>query len=330
MQAGLAGMAGLTMADTAWAGQAQVSRPPLQTPAGTGPVPDEWTQAERLPLWPRGVPGKGFAPPRRAADMPPTFLNGIAEPDLHVFRPAQSNGRAVLVIPGGAYVFVSIRNEGVDVARSLTERGFTVFVLTYRLPGEGWEHRADVPLQDAQRAMRVIRARAAQDGFNPASVLVLGFSAGGHLAASLLTGHDEVLAPPTDALDRTSARPLAGGLIYPVIAMAAPYTHALSAATLLGDRPGPTLVKRRSPAMHVNARTPPVFLVHALDDPAVPYQNSMMMAEALTKAGHPPEMHLFAEGGHGFGTGPINAPAGQWPSLFVLWAERIDAMVMEL
>lgn len=296
---------------------------PLLIPEGGGPLPRPWLEAQRVPLWPTGVPGKGFALRERRDDWPQTFLSNIAEPELRLFRSPQPNGKALLVIPGGAYNFVSIRNEGVDVARVFNAAGYHVYILVYRLPGEGWADRADVPLIDAQRAMRMIHSRAAQDGVSDPNIAVIGFSAGGHLAASLLTGFDEKLAPSLDAIDRLDARPHAAILVYPVISMMAPYTHAWSAQTLLGPAPDAALIARRSPVQHVSAQTPPVFLVHALDDDAVPYQNSLMMADALTKAGHAPEMHLFAEGKHGFGIGPANGSAGQWPVLAQKWLGRL-------
>jgi acetyl esterase/lipase len=309
---------GLGMADAREAGIA-----PLQIPFGGGPIPHEWQSAARMALWPGAAPDHVAHRVPRGADWPATFLNGVVQPDLHLFRPQRSNGRAVLVIPGGAYTFVSIRNEGTDVARVFTERGYTVFVLTYRLPGEGWARPCDVPLCDAQRAMRVIRSRAGIDGFDPESTGVVGFSAGGHLAASLLTDHAQVLQPPVDSLDTLSARPRCGILIYPVIAVDGPLSHALSAQRLLGAAPDAQAIARRSPADHVDGTTPPVFMAHALDDPAVPWQNTMKFAEALGRQGKFPEMHLFGEGGHGFGIGPANGTAGQWPKLAMQWEERL-------
>ncbi len=164
------------------------AREPLHTPPGGGELPPAWEAAERIPLWDGAPPGGPFVARKDLDRRGPTFVTGVTMPDLHVFQPAKANGRALLVMPGGAYSFVSIRNEGVGVANVFAKLGYTVFVLTYRLPGEGWTPRADVPLQDAQRAMRLIRARAARYGVDPAKVAVLGFSAGGHLAASLLTG----------------------------------------------------------------------------------------------------------------------------------------------
>ncbi|WP_298189952.1 alpha/beta hydrolase [Novosphingobium sp.] len=301
---------------------ALASRAALEIPAGGGPLPPEWTAAEAIPLWPDAPPGAPAKPPVRSTTLDPAFITGVVRPELRVFRPAQSNGRALLVIPGGAYTFISIRNEGTDVARVMTAHGYTVFVLVYRLPAEGWANRADVPLQDAQRAMRVIRAGAAGFGIDPATVAVLGFSAGGHLAASLITAAADQVYAPRDRADALDARPHSAGLIYPVIAATPPHTHPLSAQNLLGPAPTPELVTRRSPALHVNAMTPPTFLVHSFDDEAVPYQNTMLFLDALREARRPAELHLFEEGGHGFGIGPANAPAGYWPTLFAAFLDR--------
>lgn len=303
-------------------GAAPLQQPALTNPPSAGAVPPAWTDAERITLWDGDPPGGPVVPRPQSDRTEPTYVSGIAIPELHVFRPARTNGRAILAVPGGAYSFVSIGNEGVDIARVFTQAGYTVFVLTYRLPGEGWRDRSDVPLQDAQRAMRVIRARARHYGIDPNRVAALGFSAGGHLTASLLTGYDERVYAPRDAADRESARPACGGLLYPVIAMTPPLTHAQSARLLLGPDPSPALIERRSPALHVTADTPPTFLAHALDDGAVPWQNSQLFMAAMLAAKARTEAHFFEEGGHGFGIGPANAPAGKWPVLFAAWLDR--------
>ncbi|WP_414902120.1 alpha/beta hydrolase [Sphingomonas flavalba] len=278
-----------------------------------------WAAARAIPLWPAGPPGGGFVERPVPAGGAPTFIRNVARPELRVFYPARANGSSLLVMPGGAYRFVSVANEGVDVAAAMTAHGYTVFVLVYRLPGEGWANRSDVPLQDAQRAMRVIRDHAARGGLDPAAVDAVGFSAGGHLAASLATGFAEPVYPPTDAVDALDARPRGVGLIYPVISHAAGIGHAESSRMLLGDRPDAARVARRSPALRVGADTPPAFFVHALDDTAVPAENSLIMMRAMQAAGRPVEVHLFERGGHGFGTGPAGTPAGGWLDLFAAW-----------
>ena len=286
------------------------------------PMPKAWIDAEQIALWPDGPPTQGYAAKPLPANWPDIMVRNIERPLLRVFRPEKSNGRALLSIPGGAYTFVSILNEGTDIARDMTARGYTVFVLTYRLPDEGWAGRADVPLQDAQRAVRVIRAQATRYGYDPEAIAAVGFSAGGHLGATLATGFAETVYRPRDAVDALHARPAAMGLIYPVISVTAPVTHAESAMRLLGTDPAADLIARRSPALHVTAQTPPIFLAHALDDKAVPVENSLIMMRALQAAQRPLEVHLFEEGGHGFGLGPSTKPCGQWPNLFAAWLDR--------
>ncbi|MDJ0277934.1 alpha/beta hydrolase [Sphingomonas sp. 2R-10] len=303
------------------AAQAPAPRAPTDRPA----PPAAWTAAPFVPLWTGTPPGGGFRPVTVPADSPATFLRNIDRPGLRLFRPARANGASVLVVPGGAYDFLSIGNEGVDIAGRLNALGYTVYVLVYRLPGEGWANRADVPLQDAQRGLRMVRAAATRDGLDPHRVAVLGFSAGGHLAATLETDFAQRVYPARDATDRLDARPDAAALIYPVIAAAPPFTHALSAERLLGKDPAPAAVARRSPAGHVTAATPPTFLLHAMDDGAVVPDNSLTMIAALRRAGRPVEAHFVAEGGHGFGVGSPALPAGHWVEAFDRWLTRTFA-----
>nr|WP_243415060.1 alpha/beta hydrolase [Altererythrobacter segetis] len=286
----------------------------------------QWNAAATIPLWSGAAPNGGFRPQTLPAGSPPVFLRNIEQPYLRVFRPARPNGRSLLSIPGGAYTFVSIANEGVDIAREMTARGYTVLVLVYRLPGEGWAGRADVPLQDAQRAVRLIRAHSGEYGCDPAKLYAVGFSAGGHLAASLATDFAQPVYPGADKADAQSARPRAVGLIYPVISHEPGVGHAESSLRLLGESPSADLVARRSPALHVTAETPPTFLVHAMDDPAVPVDNSFIMLRALRAAKRPVEAHFFEEGGHGFGLGPPDKPVRSWIELLANWIERQEAI----
>lgn len=310
----------LSQADAAeTSGATKLSPPPLPKR-----LPEAWERAPRLPLWPQQPPGsESYSPQTLPKDWPAVFLRNVAMPDLRVFQPARPNGRALLVIPGGAYQFVSVGNEGVEVAERFTALGVTVFVLTYRLPGEGWNKRSDVPLQDAQRAVRLIRSQAARYRIDPATLAVLGFSAGGHLAATLATDHALATHAPVDAVDRLSAQPFAVGLVYPVVTMATPWTHKLSRDLLLGTKPAEAEVERRSAERHVSASTPPVFLVHALDDDAVPAENSLQLLSAMRAAKRPVEAHLLQEGGHAFGTGYPDTPSARWIDLFQSWWLRI-------
>lgn len=312
---------GLGVALLAGGARVAVSAEPPAPPALV--VPESWKNATRLPLWTGAPPGaQSVPPPQPPRDWPASYVRAVAMPQLHVFRPARPNGRAVLVMPGGAYWFVSVVNDGADLAPRLTARGYTVFVLTYRLPGEGWAARADVPLQDAQRAMRLIRSYAAEYKLDPARIAALGFSAGGHLAATLATRHHENVYAARDAADGLDARPWATGLIYPVISLRDPITHGLSRQLLLGVSPSKQQIDRRSAELHVDAATSPLFLCHALDDDAVPVENTLRMMSAMREARRPVEAHLLQEGGHAFGVGRPGTPSAQWIELFSAWLDR--------
>ena len=308
-------------AGLALSSSAAASAVPIGTAASNplGPLSPAWRAAETLPLWRDQPPETGFQSHPAPPDSPPGFFRNVDRPTLHVFRPRASNGCAILLIPGGAYTFIVGTHEGGDTAQVLTARGYTVFVLIHRLPGEGWSRRSIVPLQDAQRAMRVIRSQATRYTIDPAKVAVLGYSAGGHLAASLATGFAEDTYAARDSIDGLDARPIAAGLIYPVITLVAGLTNPQTALSLLGPAPDDPLVTRRSPDQHVDGTTPPTFLVHALDDTAVPPDNSFRMLAALRAAKVPAEAHLFERGGHGFGLGMPGTPNAQWPALFDAW-----------
>jgi acetyl esterase/lipase len=286
------------------------------------------TVDEIITLWPGGAPGMPAKPPVQRIDErskdPAHFdraVYGTVKPWLEVFRPAQPNGAAVLVIPGGGYEWIGVDKEGHEIARWLAGHGFTAFVLFYRLPGDGWAAGPDVALSDAQRAMRLIRSRAGGYGVDPAKIAVMGFSAGGHLAADLLTRFTANTYVPVDAADALSARPCAAAPIYPVVSMSLPVAHPGSRKLLIGESANPALEATHSPDRNVPADAPPCFIVHAEDDGLVPVENSLLLRAALRAKGVKVETHLFAEGGHGFG---LDRRAGEpvlaWPGLFLSWA----------
>ncbi|HWU76656.1 MAG TPA: alpha/beta hydrolase [Rhodanobacter sp.] len=289
------------------------------------PVPGS---ADRIALWPTGLPPGDKAldqPPRiveRSSDpaLPDRYITHVSEPYLVVYRPAHPNGVGLLVTPGGGYKRVVLDKEGSAMAPAFVQQGgITLFVLRYRLPGEGRADR-EAALADAQRAMRLIRRRAARWHLDPHRLGVMGFSAGGHLAARLGTGFDKLVYPATDAIDRLSARPDFELLIYPVIDMAGPDTHAGSRDRLLGASRDARLLRQYSMQYQVRPDTPPTFLVQAQDDPAVPVGNSLQFYRALLGAGVPTEMHLFAHGGHGFGVrGTHGLTTAAWPRLARDW-----------
>lgn len=284
--------------------------------------------AETIDLWPGIAPG---APPtlpletvtERAVGpgLRDRAVAGINRPRLVVFRPKKPNGAALLVMPGGGFRLIVIDKEGYEVGHALSARGFTVFVLFYRLPGDGWSTGPDVALADAQRAMRLIRWRAADYGIDPARVGAMGFSAGGHVCADLATRFAARIEAGVDEADGLSARPMLAAPIYPVISMRPPLAHAGSRQRLLGANPTPEQETTHAPDGNVTRDAPPMFLVHAEDDESVPVGNSLALHAALRAQSVPVEMHLFAAGGHGFGLRKaVGTPAGQWLELFVSWA----------
>ncbi|MFN7112556.1 MAG: alpha/beta hydrolase [Brevundimonas sp.] len=302
--------------------QALVPRHP--TPSVAPPDP-----TEIIRLWPDGAPGgEGVTVvpivPERSTD--PSFHDRYAQyttdPILTVFRPERPNGSALLLIPGGGYRWAVLDKEGYDVARVFAASGTTCFVLRYRLPADGWTAGADAPVQDAQRALRLIRSRATDYGLNPDRIGVLGASAGGHLAG-LASVRTQATYDPIDAADTASLRPNLTILMYPVATMADPYVHAGSRTHLLGDAPSVERIAAYSLEQMDWTGAAPVFLLHAMDDGAVPVENSLQLLTTLKAAGAHAEAHLFQEGGHGVRL-IQGRPAQAWPDLVRAWAARLD------
>ncbi len=286
---------------------------------------------ETVRLWPNGAPGgEGVTVtpvvPERSTD--PAYHDRYAQyttdPIMTVFRPERPNGSAMLLTPGGGYRWVVVDKEGFDVARVFAASGTTCFVLRNRLPGDGWAAGPDAPLQDVQRALRLIRARAGEYGIRPDRVALLGASAGGHLAGLASARTDEVYAP-VDAADQQGLRPDLSVLMYPVATMADPFVHAGSRQYLLGADPTPDRIDAYSLEKMDWTGAAPMFLVHAMDDASVPVENSLHLLSALKAGGVKAEAHLFQEGGHGFGVRLIQGrPAQVWPDLVRAWAARLD------
>lgn len=253
---------------------------------------------------------------------PNRMISGIRRSRLDVFRPATPNGSAVLVMPGGSYARLAIDNEGHEVARHLADHGYSAFVLTYRLPCDGWAEGADVALCDAQRAIRVIRHHAAALNLPMKKLCALGFSAGGHLCAELMIQNEAVYSP-VDAADGFSAKPDLAALIYPATTMQTPYRHDGVRNNLLGPNANAACEIARSPYLHVQPDNPPTFIVHAEDDPSVPVENALLLRSSLRSVGVNCETHLFPEGGHGFGIGFAPGRSVEpWPKLLVGWLSR--------
>jgi acetyl esterase/lipase len=249
---------------------------------------------------------------------------GISRPRMAVFRPDRPNGAAVLLTPGGGYKWVVVDKEGYEMARWLAARGFTAFVLFYRLPGEGWASGPDTPLADAQRAMRLIRHRAKDFAIDPERVAAMGFSAGGHVCASLSTRFAASVYAPVDAADKLTAKPHHAAPLYPVISMDQAIAHPGSRALLLGPNSSAAMDVLYSPDRTVPADAPPHFLLHAEDDDVVPFANTVRLHEALKAQKIPVELHLFANGGHGFGLRKaVGKPVELWPELWRNWARAV-------
>jgi acetyl esterase/lipase len=286
---------------------------------------------ETIDLWPNGAPGMPATAlvetvNERSTDAQLTdrAVYGITRPRMAVFRPSHPNGAAVLITPGGGYKWVVVDKEGYEMGRWLAARGFTVFVLFYRLPNECWAAGPNVVLQDTQRAMRLIRYRASDYGVNPERVAAMGFSAGGHACADLGARFAAAVYAPTDKADTLSARPFAAAPIYPVISMFAPNAHAGSRTNLIGATPSPEAQHTHSPHLNVPDNAPPHFILHAEDDDVVPVENALLLRAALRAQKIPVETHLFTHGGHGFGLRKaIGKPVEIWPQLFVDWARTI-------
>jgi acetyl esterase/lipase len=264
--------------------------------AANGPAP--------MLLWPKGAPG----------------ALGVADedkPSITVYLPAANPTKtAVVIAPGGGYQHLSMVREGSDVAAWLNSHGIAAIQLRYRI---GPKYHNPIELDDAQRAIRMVRAHAAEYGIAADHIGMWGFSAGGHLTATAGTHFDAGNAAAVDAIERESSRPDFLILAYPVITMEAPYVHTGSRMYLLGDAPAQADVDAMSAELHVTAQTPPTFLFSTTDDRTVPIMNSVMFYEALVKAGVPVEMHVFQHGGHGSGLAPANPQLSPWTEMLIKW-----------
>jgi acetyl esterase/lipase len=255
-------------------------------------------------LWEAAAPGaQGDA----AADIPTlTYYAAYG----------RTSGTAVIVAPGGGYGNLAMNHEGRQVANWYNAQGVAAFVLKYRL---GPTYRHPIELGDAQRAVRMVRARAAEFGVQPDRIGIMGFSAGGHLASTVATHFDAGSPTATDPIDRVSSRPDFVVLAYPVVVSAAPYAHQGSFRNLLGESPDPALLENLSNDRQVTKDTPPTFLFHTNADTTVPAENSVMFYLALRKAGVPAELHIFQPGAHGVGLAMNDPVLDAWPPLLSTW-----------
>lgn len=257
-------------------------------------------QEKPMLLYPDGVPNAKPTPKTYVEKTDKDWITKVSIPTITPYFPAKgtANGAAIVIFPGGSYAGLASAHEGRAIGEAFASFGVTAFVVKYRLPSDSiMVNKTIGPLQDAQQAVITVRRNAAKWGINPNKIGIIGFSAGGHLASTEGTHFDKVLV---DDKDNTSARPDFMMLIYPVISFG-PMAHVGSRENLVGKSPSEGIINLYSNEKQVTANTPPTFLIHAQDDDVVPVENSLLFYEACLKAKVKAEMHLFEEGGHGFG-----------------------------
>ena len=263
------------------------------------------------PLWPRAAP---VALGDKDADIP-TLTPFLPQAD-------KATGAAVVICPGGGYGGLAISYEGMDVGAWMAQRGVAGFVLKYRVA----PYKHPVPLEDAQRALRTVRACAMQWNIDPRRIGIMGFSAGGHLASTAATHFDDGNPKADDPIDRAGCRPDFCILAYPVITLKPPYAHMGSRYNLLGKDADEKLVESLCNDEQVTDKTPPTFLFHTGDDNAVPVQNSVLFFEALRKAKVPAELHIYEHGRHGVGLAPNIPELSSWPDQLEAWMKTLGLM----
>jgi len=276
----------------------------------------------KLKVWPNGAPdSNGMTLPEETFEG--RSVRNVSEAEIFVYLPkiGINTGAAVIICPGGGYGMEAMDHEGYDMAEWLVQQGVAGIVLKYRLP---YGHD-QIPLEDTQRALRIVRQKAVEWGINPIKIGIAGSSAGGHLASTAGTRFDLGNSESVDPIEKYSCRPDFMLLLYPVITFNEEFGHMGSRTNLIGSGNKWELVAKYSNELNVSAQTPPTFLILSDDDSALPTRNSIEFYMALKKFRIPAEMHIFRDGGHGFGMTKKNLPVDQWPNLFVQWmkAQRI-------
>lgn len=277
-----------------------------------------------IPLYKDSIPNSIATPDEETSEINKDsvlIIHNISRPTLSIYLPPKGlrTGAAVIICPGGGYWIAAAGHEGADVAKKFTEIGIAAFVLKYRMPNEKTMRNKEIgPIQDAQRALQVVREGASKWGLKKDRIGILGFSAGGHLASTAGTHFQHAyIANPKG----TNLRPDFMILVYPVISFADSIGHIGSRNQLLGKTPAPEKIREYSNEMQVTPQTPPAFLVHAKDDP-VKVQNSIVFADALKKNNVPVEMYLYESGGHGYGMYNKTSPV-RWMDLVQQWMRRM-------
>ncbi|MDZ4274785.1 MAG: alpha/beta hydrolase [Erythrobacter sp.] len=279
---------------------------------------------EEILLWPGTPPGNGAVTgPEKLGEAGAGYgaVSNIATPRMRVFRPAVPNGAAVLVAGGGGYFRIQLWKESTPAAEWLQAQGFTVFELIYRLPNDGWD--APAPFMDAQRAMKIIRTRAGEFGIDPAKIGIMGFSAGGHLAGFTAYQPERALYAGADAYERVSARPDFAVLLFPVVTLRKPYDTTRTRREIIGEKPTSKAENVWSLDTYASRDAPPTIIFAAADDKTTPPGHSILLFQKLIAAGASAELHLFRDGGHGWGLGKPEQVISQWPALFAKWVESL-------
>ena len=281
-------------------------------------------QLAKIDLYPEGIECLNVPKQKIDYDESGRIFRKVANPQIWYY-PSQKlksskDKAAVLIIPGGGYEALWIDKEGVDVAKWLNGLGISAFVLKHRIPyWEGKECRGKVALSDAQRAMRIIRKNAQKWEINPEKIGVLGFSAGGHLASTLSTHHDQGIRRSNLEIEKFASRPDFSILIYPVVTMKQPYVHMGSRKSLIGEVPSSEVVEYFSNEMQVKDDTPPAILIHSDDDSGVLVENSVNYYLALRKHKIPAALHVWEDGGHGYGLAKGQGSIKDWPNICQNW-----------
>jgi acetyl esterase/lipase len=274
-----------------------------------------------IPLYPDSIPNSKPVPDEEKPDTGSSgniMIGKISRPTLTVFLPPKekANGTAVIVIPGGGYRMVAIKHEGYDVAKRFNEMGVTAFVLKYRLPSDITMVNKEIgPIQDAQRAIQLVRERAKEWDVDKDRLGIIGFSAGGHLASTAGTHFNHAYI---DVGRKVNLRPDFMILVYPVISFADSICHMGSRENLIGKNPSPEKIKEYSNELQVTKKTPPTYLVHAQNDSTVKVQNMLLFATALQKNKVPFDFYLYEKGGHGFGLNNRTSEV-KWMDLVQEW-----------
>lgn len=291
---------------------------------GTAPaMAEEW---EEIPLWPGQAPGRGGVTGlERLGGEGAGFgaVSNISTPRMRVYRPAKANGAAVIICGGGGYFRIQLWKESTPVARWLQARGFTVFELIYRLPNDGWD--AEVPFMDAQRAMKIVRTRAGEFGIDAQQIGIMGFSAGGHLAGFTAMQPQRPLYAGSDIYEKASARPDFSVLLFPVVSLRKPYDTTRTRREIIGDKPNAEAENAWSLDTYASADAPPTIIFASADDKITPPGHGILLFETLHAVGASVELHLFRDGGHGWGLGKPEQALSQWPDMFLKWYETRNA-----